>query len=128
MSRIMIPVSIGELVDKVTILRIKLDRLADASKKANVRSELTELEAVLDHEMAGHDYQALAEELSAVNSELWDIEEGKRDCERHKTFDERFVGLARSVYIKNDLRAAIKRRLNELAGSAIVEEKSYAAY
>ena len=126
---ILVPVSPGELLDKITILRLKRERIADAAKLANVQVELDLLEAVEARELAGKaDYAPLLVELQAVNALLWDIEDGKRDCERRQAFDARFVALARSVYLENDRRAEIKRRLNALFGSAINEEKSYAAY
>lgn len=126
---ILIPVSPGELFDKLTILRLKRDKLTDPAKQANVAAELELLEAVEARELAGKaDYAALVAELQAINGGLWDVEEGKRDCERRKDFGDRFIALARAVYIENDRRADIKRRLNLLFGSAIVEEKSYDAY
>ena len=125
---LLIPVSAGELIDKITILRVKAARI-DAAKLANVEKELNLLEAVAARDLA-HVTQidALAAELEAVNAALWDIEEGKRDCERRKDFGASFVTLARKVYIENDRRAALKRRINDAAGSDIVEEKSYRPY
>ena len=126
---ITIPVSAGELVDKITILRVKAERIGDPAKEANVRRELALLEAVAERELpAGPELQALVAELTEVNAALWDIEDGKRDCERRQDFGPRFVELARKVYIDNDRRAALKRRINALTGSAIVEEKSYRPY
>jgi hypothetical protein len=126
---ILVPVSAGELLDKITILRIKKSRLDDAAKIANVSRELELLEAVeREHLSGGPDYQALYQALYDVNNELWDVEDGKRDCERRKSFGEPFIELARKVYLRNDHRAAVKRQLNDLLGSAIVEEKSYKAY
>jgi hypothetical protein len=125
---LLIPVSAGELIDKITILRVKAARI-DAAKLANVKKELGLLEAVAARDLnqvAGLD--TLAAELEAVNAALWDIEEGKRDCERRKDFGPAFVELARKVYIENDRRAAIKRRINEAAGSDLIEEKSYRSY
>ncbi len=120
-----IPVSVGELVDKVTILRIKARRIGEA-KRANVVRELTLLEEIMARVVpAGAGVAALTTDLEAVNARLWDIEDGKRDCERRQDFGAPFVALARAVYLENDRRAAIKRRINELTGSAIVEEKSY---
>ncbi len=121
------PISAGELIDKITILRIKAQRIS-ADKRANVRRELDLLEALAARELAGIDLDALTAELTAINAALWDIEDGKRDCERRGDFGPSFVALARSVYIENDRRAAIKRRINDAAGSDIVEEKSYAPY
>ena len=121
------PISAGELIDKITILRIKAQRIA-AEKRDNVRRELDLLEALAARELAGIDLDALTAELTAINAGLWDIEDGKRDCERRGDFGPAFVALARSVYIENDRRAAVKRRINDAAGSEIVEEKSYAPY
>ena len=125
---IMIPVSAGELIDKLTILRVKAVRI-DAAKLANVRKELELLEAVATRELSAvPGIDALSSELEAVNAALWDVEEGKRDCERRQDFGPHFVALARRVYVENDLRAAIKRRINEAAGSDLIEEKSYRPY
>ena len=126
---ITIPVSAGELVDKITILRVKAERIGDAAKAANVRRELALLEEVgRAHLPEGPDMATLTDELTQVNAALWDIEEGKRDCERRQDFGPDFVALARKVYIENDRRAAVKRRINDLTGSSIVEEKSYRPY
>ncbi len=126
---ILAPISAGELVDKITILRVKAERIGDAAKEANVRKELALLEALAARELpASEEIERLTADLAAVNGALWDIEDDKRACERDKDFGERFVQLARSVYIENDRRAAIKRAINEAAGSDIVEEKSYKAY
>jgi hypothetical protein len=125
---IMIPVSAGELIDKLTILRVKAARI-DAARRPNVEKELALLEAVAARELsATPGLAALSAELEAVNAALWDVEEGKRDCERRQAFGPEFVALARRVYRENDLRAAIKRRINAAAGSDLIEEKSYAAY
>jgi hypothetical protein len=121
------PISAGELIDKITILRIKAERIA-AEKQPNVRHELQLLEDLAARELAGVNLGALTAELTAINAGLWDIEDGKRDCERRGDFGPPFVALARSVYIENDRRAAVKRRINEAAGSDIVEEKSYTPY
>lgn len=121
------PISAGELIDKITILRIKAQRIAP-EKRANVRHELEQLEALAARELAAVDLAVLTAELTAINAGLWDIEDGKRDCERRGDFGPAFVALARSVYIENDRRAAVKRRINDAAGSDIVEEKSYASY
>lgn len=126
---ILAPISAGELVDKITILRVKAARIGDTAKEANVRKELALLEATAARELpASAEIDRLTAELAEVNGALWDIEDGKRDCERRKDFGEAFVKLARAVYIENDRRAAIKRAINEAAGSEIVEEKSYGAY
>ncbi len=126
---IMAPISAGELLDKITILRVKAERIGDPAKEANVRKELEMLEAIAAEALADEPALAgLTAELKAVNAALWDIEDGKRDCERRQDFGPRFVSLARSVYIENDRRAAIKRSINVAAGSEIVEEKSYKPY
>jgi hypothetical protein len=121
------PISAGELIDKITILRIKAQRIA-ADKRANVRHELDLLEALAARELAGIDLDALTAELTTINAGLWDIEDGKRDAERRGDFGPAFVALARWVYLENDRRAAVKRRINDAAGSDIIEEKSYAPY
>ena len=126
---IMAPISAGELVDKITILRVKAQRIGDPAKAANVRKELALLEAIAEGALPRTpEIDRLTAELAEVNAALWDIEDGKRDCERRGAFGEAFVALARSVYVENDRRAAIKRAINEAAGSEIVEEKSYGAY
>ena len=129
MSEILVPVSPGEVLDKITILRIKAARIGDAAKLANVRRELELLERTwAASPYAGADVRADTEALEAVNARLWDIEDRIRERERAGRFDAEFIELARAVYIENDARAAIKKRLNLALGSAIVEEKSYSAY
>ena len=129
MNEIKVPVSPGELLDKITILRIKSARMRDASKLANVRSELEALEQLWNTSpYAAVDVASDVSALLAVNERLWTIEDDIRDKERAQTFDAEFVRLARSVYIENDERAAIKRRLNVKLGSSLIEEKSYAEY
>jgi hypothetical protein len=126
---ILAPISAGELVDKITILRVKAERIGDPAKVANVRKELALLEMTAgEHLPSSVDMDRLVSELEAVNAALWDVEDGKRDCERRQDFGPDFVALARRVYIENDQRAAIKRAINDLAGSEIVEEKSYKPY
>lgn len=126
---ILVPVSWGELLDKITILDIKGRRIADPAKLANIARERDALQAVVVAAGALPDgAQGLIDGLCAVNEALWDIEDDIRDCERQKNFGERFVELARSVYRQNDRRAALKRELNDLLGSELVEEKSYQAY
>jgi hypothetical protein len=125
---IMAPISAGELVDKLTILRVKAQRIG-ADKRANVQRELALLEEIAARELPMDSrIEQLTGELTAVNAALWDIEDGKRDCERRGDFGAAFVALARSVYVENDRRAAIKRAINLAAGSDIIEEKSYAPY
>ena len=126
---ILAPISAGELVDKITILRVKAERIGDPAKEANVRRELALLEALAARELpASAELERLTDALQAVNAALWDVEDGKRDCERRQDFGPGFVELARRVYRENDERAQIKRAINDLAGSEIVEEKSYGAY
>jgi hypothetical protein len=129
MSEIKVPISPGELLDKITILRIKSKRMSDEKKLANVRLELRELEQT----WSGSPYfkiniAADIDALQAVNEKLWVIEDDIRDKERAQAFDAEFVRLARAVYVENDERAAIKRRINVTLGSTLVEEKSYASY
>lgn len=123
------PVSPGELLDRITILRIKAERIVDAVKLANVRHELSRLERTW--ETAARRDVNLAEEVAAlrrVNERLWDTEDRIRERERTRSFDAGFIELARSVYLDNDERARIKKRINLRLGSAIVEEKSYSEY
>jgi uncharacterized protein DUF6165 len=129
MSEISVPVSPGELLDKITILRIKSSRMSDANKVANVRIELKVLEETWSASpYARADIAADVTALLQVNERLWVIEDNIRDKERAQEFDADFIRLARAVYFENDERAAIKRRINSKLGSAIVEEKSYAEY
>lgn len=130
MNEILVPVSPGELLDKITILRIKSARMTDTTKLANVRRELELLESTWNasHYARQRDVGADVAALQAVNERLWVIEDDIRDKERAQQFDAEFVRLARAVYFENDERAAIKKRINTALGSAIVEEKSYAAY
>jgi hypothetical protein len=129
MSEIRVPVSPGELLDKITILRIKSSRMGDAQKLANVRVELKVLEETWGASpYAKSDIAADVNALLQVNERLWVIEDDIRDKERAQAFDSEFVRLARAVYFENDERAAIKRRINLKLGSTIVEEKSYAEY
>ena len=129
MDEIKVPVSPGELLDKITILRIKSQRMTDPKKLANVRVELHSLEDTWKSSTyAVIDVESDVDELMAVNERLWKIEDDIRDKERVKAFDSEFIQLARAVYIENDERAAIKRRLNLKLGSGLVEEKSYREY
>jgi hypothetical protein len=129
MSEISVPVSPGELLDKITILRIKSSRMSDAQKIANVRIELKVLEETWGASpYAKSDIAADVNALLQVNERLWVIEDDIRDKERAQAFDSDFIRLARAVYFENDERAAIKRRINLKLGSTIVEEKSYAEY
>ena len=129
MTQISAPVSVGELLDKMAILQIKSERIADAGKLANVRKELAVLEQTWRE--SGLDREELVPmraELKKINEALWEIEDFIRIKEAEGDFDEQFVELARSVYFTNDKRAAVKRRINEAVGSELVEEKSYADY
>ena len=124
-----VEVAPGELIDKITILEIKLERIEDADKLANVKLEWETLIKARDGAIERTaELDRLSAELKAANEALWDIEDDIRDCERAKDFGDAFVELARCVYITNDRRAALKRQINELLGSSLVEEKSYAAY
>jgi hypothetical protein len=129
MTDILVPTSAGELLDKITILRIKCVRITDAAKLANVRRELSRLEQSWTASVpAATDLIAEEEELARVNAALWDIEDRIRDHESEQRFDAGFIELARSVYLHNDERAAIKRRINLKLASELVEEKSYRPY
>ena len=118
------PISVGELIDKITILEIKEARIADESKRVNVRHELEALRSI---ETSNVPVDRI-DELREVNRALWDIEDAIREKERAQEFDERFVELARSVYYTNDRRGVIKREINEISGSDLVEEKDYRRY
>jgi len=129
MKNILVALSPGELLDKISILEIKSERMTDPHQLDHVRAELALLRqawsgSVIEDEML----QALHAELREVNHELWRIEDEIRAKERASEFDQAFIELARSVYFTNDRRAEIKKRLNQRLGSDIVEEKSYPAY
>ena len=137
--RITAEISAGELIDRITILELKQGRLSDPRQLANVETELASLRTTYSREIASGSGQAgsdqtfrrleqLTGELAEVNTVLWDIEDALRECERRSDFGPDFVQLARSVYFQNDRRAALKREINRLLNSAIVEEKSYADY
>jgi Family of unknown function (DUF6165) len=129
LMNIFAPISVGELIDKITILRIKLDKIRDPAAQANIRRELDQLIAI--RAGARLEDSALApfeEQLSEVNRRLWDVEDELRALENTGDFGSRFVELARSVYRLNDRRTALKRSINAVSGSAIVEEKSYTSY
>ncbi len=129
MSEILVPVSFGELLDKIAILQIKSERMSDEAKLANVRHELSALEQTwMGHAAAGGELIKLRADLKAVNERLWVIEDDIRIKERAQAFDDEFIQLARKVYFENDERARIKRDLNMALGSAYVEEKSYQDY
>jgi hypothetical protein len=119
-------VSWGELLDKITILQIKSERIGSEAARANVARELALLRKVAGEAMRHRAVPALVARLQSVNETLWEIEDRIRECEASAEFGASFVQLARSVYQQNDLRAAIKRRINQLLDSSLVEEKSYA--
>jgi len=129
MKDILVPLSPGELLDKITILRIKVVRIMDPTKVANVRLELDLLEKTWrDAGCADFDVALDERALQAVNERLWDVEDLIRDKEAKQTFDREFIDLARAVYVSNDERAAIKKRINLQLGSRLIEEKSYKPY
>lgn len=129
MSEILVPVSFGELLDKIAILQIKSERMTDAAKLANVRNELSALDATwAAHPAATQDIAELRRQLKAVNERLWVIEDDIRLKEQAQAFDAEFIRLARSVYVENDERARIKKQINLALGSTYVEEKSYQDY
>ena len=129
MAELLVPISPGELIDKITILEIKSERMTDAAKLHNVRTELALLsETWRASAYSATDIEAEWASLRDVNAELWDIEDDIRDKERSGEFDGEFIRLARAVYVTNDERAAIKKRINTKLGSALVEEKSYKDY
>jgi hypothetical protein len=126
---ILIEVSPGELIDKLTILEIKLELIKDESKRASVSREYALLKSAYQTAIAENEQlQELTGTLKRINRELWDIEDSIRDEERAQRFDSRFIELARSVYRTNDRRAAVKRQINTLLNSPIPEEKSYTHY
>ncbi len=129
MNHIQIPISPGELLDKITILQIKSERISDPVKVANVNTELTMLEDVWHKAVnVDPDIVDLTNELKRINEALWEIEDHIRDEERNKRFGERFIELARAVYVTNDDRANAKKKVNLHLNSNIVEEKSYQDY
>ena len=129
MAELLVPISPGELIDKITILEIKSARMTDAAKLHNVRTELALLnETWRASACSAVDIGAEWQGLRDVNGQLWDIEDEIRDRERDGAFDQKFIELARAVYVTNDERAALKRRINTKLGSTLVEEKSYKDY
>tara|TARA_B110000444_G_scaffold95597_1_gene90515 strand:+ start:730 stop:1116 length:387 start_codon:yes stop_codon:yes gene_type:complete len=126
---IKIPVSVGELVDKITILEIKKKIIKDKKKLINIKNELEFLNDILKKKVKLDNL--IKKEISSlkkINMKLWVIEDGKRNCEKNKNFGKKFLLLARNVYIYNDKRAKIKLNINMLTGSKIIEEKSYNKY
>jgi len=129
MENIRVPVSPGEVLDKITILEIKSERMTDPQKVANVRVELDLLQRTWSQAIREDDtIRDLHAQLKEINEALWEIEDDIRDKERAKEFDERFIELARAVYFTNDRRSEVKKKLNLHLGSQIVEEKSYQDY
>jgi hypothetical protein len=123
------PVAIGELIDKITILEIKVERFTDPAKTVNAQAELDLLCARRDQAIPRSPrLDALAAQLKAVNQRIWDLEDSIRDCERRADFGSHFVAVARSIYRTNDERAAVKREISMGFGSGLIEEKSYAPY
>jgi hypothetical protein len=129
MGNIHVPASPGEVLDKITILEIKSERIGDSEKIANVKTELALLQRTwVDHVRDDEVVIDLRSQLKDVNEALWDLEDQIREKERAREFDERFIELARSIYFTNDRRSKVKRELNLHLGSAIIEEKSYQDY
>ena len=122
------PVSLGELVDKISILHIKSIKIKDNEKLRIVKEELSLLEQTLNDYIKSDDIKTFLDSLIDINSKLWIIEDDIRDCERNKKFDQEFVDLARSVYFTNDKRSEIKLEINKTFGSKIIEVKSYEKY
>ena len=122
-----IEISIGELVDKITILQIKIERIKDAKKISNVKKEYEILKTYLS-ETSISEHSTLYIDLKKINEALWEIEDKIRTKEQKKEFDEEFIQLARSVYFKNDVRSAIKKEINLITGSKLIEEKEYVDY
>ena len=129
MKDIQVPVSPGELLDKITILQIKSERIEDPAKLANINRELETLTRVWQESVESDEQiAALTARLKSINEKLWEIEDDIREEERNRRFGERFIELARAVYVTNDERADAKKQVNLLLGSTIVEEKSYQDY
>jgi hypothetical protein len=128
-AEIRVPISPGELIDKLTILEIKSERMTDPAKVANVRAELALLQDTWENsQFSTREVDIEWARLRGINAKLWDIEDRIRDKERDRAFDPEFIELARAVYVTNDERAAVKREINAKLGSTIMEEKSYAKY
>jgi hypothetical protein len=123
-----VPLSWGEVIDKITILEIKVARLIDAQAQANAAKELSLLREIAAPALARGDLAAMVTKLKALNEDLWDIEDRLRDHERAGNFDSGFIALARSVYRHNDERGRLKREISLVLGSALIEEKSYKPY
>ena len=122
-------ISPGELIDKITILEIKMDRITDEKKLKNIKTEWDALnQSRANKILISAKLDELTAELKTINETLWVIEDDIRECEHRKEFGEAFITLARSVYLNNDHRARVKRKINELLGSRLIEEKSYSDY
>ena len=127
--QLQVPVSVGEVLDKITILQIKLAHISDANKRVNIQNELDALLPLVAGDVfTTNEMQGLMAELKSVNEALWDIEDDIREKEAAKSFDAEFIKLARAVYVTNDKRAEIKKQINLATGSALIEEKSYESY
>ena len=125
---ITIPVSLGELLDKISILIIKQKNIVDDQKQYHIKNELDSLNKTLENSISRSQAKEYIEKLIEINSELWFIEDDIRDCERKKQFDQKFINLAREIYITNDRRSEIKLEINKKFGSELVEVKSYEKY
>ena len=122
------PISLGELVDKISILMIKKKNISDSIKLQHVNKELEFLQKTLKKYISEDEINDFLQKLVNINSKLWDIEDDIRECERKKLFDQTFIDLARSVYFTNDERAKVKNDINKTFGSELVEVKSYEEY
>ena len=122
------PVSLGELLDKISILIIKEKNIADTQKKYHIKNELDSLKKTLEDSISQSKVKEYIEKLIEINSKLWLIEDDIRDCEKKKQFDQKFIDLARAIYITNDRRSEIKLEINKKFGSELVEVKSYEKY
>ena len=129
MRNLKVPISLGELIDKITILRIKFNKINSNEAQKNISLELEKLEQILNKTMLiDSNLKNFEIKLSKINQSLWDIEDHLREKEKAKKFDKKFISLARMVYYKNDERAKIKRMINKSFGSELIEEKSYTQY
>jgi len=122
------PISLGELLDKISILVIKGKNITDVEKQQHIKKELSSLYDTLDKFISRDEVKEYIESLISINTKLWNIEDDIRDCERNKQFDQKFIDLARSVYFTNDKRSQIKLKINQKFGSELVEVKSYEKY
>ena len=128
--KILAEISVGELFDKITILNIKTKKIHDSEKLNNIKKELSFLNhqassiIIKDQALLNHSI----EKLQLINEELWDIENNKRECEANKDFGQKFIELSRDVHFKNDIRAKIKKEINLLTDSSVIEEKEYSRY